>query len=48
MAEQGQPEGTHLHLAKYSMVDAGVNGIREKGCQHLSKLESKIMEEIDL
>ena len=23
------------------MVDAGDNGMREKGCQHLSKLESE-------
>ena len=30
------------------MVDAENNGIREKGCQHLSKLENERVERIDL
>ena len=38
---------THLGLCKL-LVDAGANGIREKGCHYLSKLESKRGKRIDL
>ena len=30
------------------MVDSGSNGMRDKGCQHLNKLESEKVERIDL
>ena len=30
------------------MVDAGFNGMREKGCEHLSKLETERVKEIGL
>ena len=48
MAGQGQPQGTHSPRTRLLVVYAGSNGIREKGCQYLSKLEGERVEKIDL
>ena len=48
MVDQGKHEKNDLPLDEYLSVHAGDNGIMEKGCQHLSSLESDVVEEISL
>lgn len=48
MADEVQHEGTHPYPPRYFVANTGNNGIREKGYQYLTKLESTKMDEINL